>query len=405
MADSDTARSVSTGKAPDSTARVPIETLPSAPTLTVVLEDLFAMVAAEVGRRADGGGGRCTACACGAARVGWSARQDPRARGRSPTPSTRSHRRCGIGLAPAADERSGASGASDRRSSGPRRRFNLRAAAYGEAAELADRAGPIATWCGASRSGCSARWDELVRDAERDDGSDLLEEGVCGRARSPRRARTCAIAVATHLRDAPASVRDRASVRAARGRREVSEGDELLRAQAAAASSRPRGRSAPRPCTCSRARSRSTRRRRRGRGSPHGAARRRGECAALGLRSRSRGRLARLAGSAATGHAPRKRGKRSRAIRDRRRSRARICGARPSCGTPASARPIVPSRSMRGCTKPMRETSRSSIRRSCACMSSAVRARASRSRAVLRARRRIARRGHASGAAARRVDR
>jgi tetratricopeptide (TPR) repeat protein len=155
---------------------VPIETLPSAPTLTAVLDDLFGMVAAEVAGAQTAEEG--DALRVRAALLAWDGLNDKHralevlADAEHPlAPALR------LGLAPLPANAASRGSASSSIDQAVGSAFLFARGGYAEAAELSNRAGPIAAIVRRLSLGVLGSWEELVRDAQHDDGTDLLEEG------------------------------------------------------------------------------------------------------------------------------------------------------------------------------------------------------------------------------------
>ena len=166
------------GALTDPTAPVAIPTVPSAQALTAVLEDLLAMVSAEIAgaQSADEG----DALRVRAALLAWDGQGD-KARALeliadAEHPIAAALR---LGLAPAAVggrsplDRAGVAGEVDHAVLAAQL---FARGAYAEAAELADRAGALAAFIRRAALGALGTWDAIVRDAEREDVGDLVEE-------------------------------------------------------------------------------------------------------------------------------------------------------------------------------------------------------------------------------------
>ncbi len=158
--------------AAETTARVALETVPSVPILGGALEDLHAMVAAEVAGAQTAEEG--DALRVRAALLAWDGLSD-RARALDALADAEHPLapvlRLGLGQLP---DR-GASTASEV-DQVVTAAHQFARGAYAEAAELAELAGPIAALVRRVALGLLGAWQELVRDAERDDGNELLEE-------------------------------------------------------------------------------------------------------------------------------------------------------------------------------------------------------------------------------------
>jgi hypothetical protein len=158
----------------DSTARVPVMPVAERLAPNALLEDLFAMVSAEVAGAQTAEEG--DALRVRAALIAWDGLGDkPRALevlADAEHPLTTALRLGLASLPTQATDRGAASSIDQAVLSA----FLFARGGYAEAAELANRAGPIAAIVRRVALGVLGSWDELVRDAQSDDGSDLLEE-------------------------------------------------------------------------------------------------------------------------------------------------------------------------------------------------------------------------------------